>query len=176
MRNRGHGVRGVHFELCIPLRLPLAPPAPLPPTRSPAPFPFHDADSVRVLRLSELAELGSSSFSVRATVLVVDDSDANRRLLRRYLLQMGCTVVDAADGDEVLGALDERAAAGRPVDIVLMDIVMGRMGGLEAVRAMREAGWALPVVAVTGSADADDAAECERGCAAACSLGALVFT
>ena len=160
MRNRADGARGVHFELSIPLRVVLvSSDAPLLPAPARVGVSGATCGSGGVVRVEPTVVY----FPVRATVLVVDDSDANRRLLRRYLQQLGCTVLGASDGDEVLGALEANIAnSDLPVDIVLMDISMERMDGRVALRAMRGAGWTLPVVATTGDAGAREAAECER--------------
>ena len=159
VRNRADGARGVHFELSIPLRVLLvSSDAPL---AAPARVGVSSATSGSgsVVRVEPTVVY----FPVRATVLVVDDSDANRRLLRRYLQQLGCTVLVASDGDEVLGALEANiASSDLPVDVVLMDISMERMDGRAALRAMRDAGWTLPVVATTGDGGAREAAECEQ--------------
>ncbi len=107
----------------------------------------------------------------------MDDSAGNRRILRRMLQQLGCTVVEASDGDEVIGALARATEeTGRAVDIVLTDIEMARVSGSTAVVAARRAGWTLPIVAVTGNAIAEDVAI--RACAAcreAQLCGVLVF-
>ena len=160
MRNRADGARGVHFELSIPLRVLLVS-SDAPPRTAPARVGVSGATSGSgsVMRVKRTAVL----LPVRATVLVVDDSDANRRLIQRYLQQLGCTVLEASDGDEVLGALEANiASSDLAVDIVFMDISMERMDGRAALRAMRDAGWTLPVVATTGDADAREAAECEQ--------------
>jgi CheY-like chemotaxis protein len=99
---------------------------------------------------------------LKQRVLVVDDSEGNRRLARRMLQQLGCAVVEAGDGDEVPAALAAAAAAasGASVDVVLMDIEMARVGGVAAVAALRRAGADMPVLAVTGNASAEDVATC----------------
>jgi CheY-like chemotaxis protein len=63
-------------------------------------------------------------------------------------------------GAQVLGALAGAAAEGVSVDVVLMDIMMTRLDGVSAVGGMRRAGWATPVIAVTGNSDTSSAAEC----------------
>jgi CheY-like chemotaxis protein len=61
-----------------------------------------------------------------ARVLVVDDSEANRRFASFAARKLGCTVTTACDGDEVVAAVASAAAAGTPYDVVLMDLVMVR--------------------------------------------------
>jgi CheY-like chemotaxis protein len=66
--------------------------------------------------------------SLPATVLVVDDEQLMRRIVRRQLEALGCTVMEAARGPEALRLLFETRAA---VDLVLSDIVMPVMNGTE---------------------------------------------
>jgi two-component system chemotaxis response regulator CheY len=67
-----------------------------------------------------------------ANVLVVDDSSLSRRTSRRILESAGHVVTEAADG---LSAL-ERYAIDRP-DVVLLDVTMAEMNGLEVLAQMR---------------------------------------
>jgi DNA-binding NarL/FixJ family response regulator len=78
-------------------------------------------------------------------VLLVDDQDLVRSGLRRILRRKDGFVVvaECADGDEVLDALAEQ-----PVDVVVMDLRMKRVDGIEATRRLAEAGGP-PVLALT---------------------------
>lgn len=67
-----------------------------------------------------------------ANILVVDDSSLSRRVSRRILEDAGHVVTDVADG---LTAL-ERYALDRP-DLVLLDVTMTEMDGLEVLRQLR---------------------------------------
>ncbi len=82
-------------------------------------------------------------------VLLAEDNQVNRLFLRHFLLEAGCEVQCAGSGGEVLDLL-----VGATFDLVLMDIQMPEMDGMEATRRIREgaAGEAvrsLPVVALT---------------------------
>jgi two-component system chemotaxis response regulator CheY len=77
-------------------------------------------------------------------VLLVDDSGLARRSTRRVLEQAGYTVVEAEDG---LSAL-ERFAMERP-DLVLLDLVMNGMHGLDVLSKLRELDPAARVVVMT---------------------------
>jgi two-component system cell cycle sensor histidine kinase/response regulator CckA len=68
------------------------------------------------------------SRSLPATVLVVDDEPAMRRILRRQLEGLGCTVLEAGSGPEALPLFFCRRGA---VDLVLSDVVMPEMNGTE---------------------------------------------
>ncbi|MGW4636251.1 response regulator [Nocardia sp. NPDC004415] len=79
------------------------------------------------------------------TVLVVDDQELVRGGLRRILRRRdGFTVTECADGDEVAAAV----AAERP-DVVLMDLRMKRVGGIDATRLLRARPDAPPVLVLT---------------------------
>lgn len=78
-------------------------------------------------------------------VLVVDDQELVRGGLRRILRRRdGFAVSECADGDEVPAAI----AANRP-DVVLMDLRMKRIGGIEATRTLRTRADAPPVLMLT---------------------------
>lgn len=70
---------------------------------------------------------------MKANVLVVDDSSLARRMLRRILEELGYDVEEATDGASAL----ERYFLKRP-DIVMLDMVMTGMYGLEVIAKMRE--------------------------------------
>lgn len=79
------------------------------------------------------------------SVLVVDDQELVRGGLRRILRRRdGFTVSECADGDEVVAAV----AADRP-DVVLMDLRMKRVGGIDATRLLRARHDAPPVLVLT---------------------------
>ena len=79
-----------------------------------------------------------------ANILVVDDSSLSRRTSRRILESAGHAVTEAADG---LSAL-ERYAVDRP-DVVLLDVTMAEMDGLEVLAQMRAMDPAARVVMAT---------------------------
>jgi CheY-like chemotaxis protein len=93
-------------------------------------------------------------------VLVVDDSQAQRTRIRSALERAGLTVVgEAEDGAQAL----TQAAAHHP-DVVLMDLRMPRMDGVQATRILRRQQPDTPVVLWTGDDDAQlDRAVCTSG-------------
>ncbi len=84
------------------------------------------------------------SSAPRPRVLVVDDDKAVRESLRRSLEFNGYDVSLAADGAEALAGI----GVSHP-DVVVMDVMMPRLDGLEATRAMRAAGHDLPILVLT---------------------------
>lgn len=80
----------------------------------------------------------------RPSVLVVDDDRAVRESLRRSLEFNGYAVTCAGDGHEALTTLGSTHP-----DVVVMDVMMPRMNGLEATRAIRAAGDRVPVLVLT---------------------------
>jgi two-component system, cell cycle sensor histidine kinase and response regulator CckA len=60
------------------------------------------------------------------TILVVEDDTAVRELIRKTLAAEGCRILEAENGSEALGLLEQRE---KPVDLVLTDVVMPEMGG-----------------------------------------------
>ncbi len=77
-------------------------------------------------------------------VLVVDDDRAVRESLRRSLQFNGYDVVLAGDGAEALAGF-----GGFAPDVVIMDVMMPRLDGLEATRALRAAGNDVPILVLT---------------------------
>jgi two-component system chemotaxis sensor kinase CheA len=108
------------------------------------PSPNH-GDSA--LSASVFASGGAMPASGRV-VLLVDDSQMTRELLRGLLERAGHRVVEVADADEALRALQARR-----FDVVVSDVQMPRRDGVELTRAIRgdPAFARLPVVLVTSS-------------------------
>jgi len=86
-------------------------------------------------------------------ILIVDDVVANRQMLADLLHGLGFAVDEAGDGKEALRQMH----LGSP-DLVLMDIMMPVMDGLEATRQIRaNAAWRdIPIIAISASATTDD--------------------
>ena len=116
------------------------------------------ADAVEEVRPVEDAVAPVEDAGRVPCVLVVDDHPVNREVARIMLEAFGCEVVEVCDGQEAV-----EAVAGQPFDLVLMDVRMPRMDGLEAtrrIRALPDAGGALSIVAMTADAMPEDVSRC----------------
>ncbi|MDR6996182.1 signal transduction histidine kinase [Aeromonas salmonicida] len=88
-------------------------------------------------------------------VLVVEDSPVNQLVVSLMLQKLVTRVRLAANGLEALAQVAEQ----KP-DLILMDMRMPQMDGLEATRRLRELGCKMPIVALTANAMAEDRARC----------------
>ena len=96
-------------------------------------------------------------------VLVAEDNGVNQKVAVRLLNRLGHTADVVANGAEAVGAVRRQSGAGRPYDIVLMDIQMPEMDGLEATRRIRADGdlAAQPtIIALTANAMQGDREAC----------------
>jgi PAS domain S-box-containing protein len=84
-------------------------------------------------------------------VLLVDDDPAVRETAAATLADLGCHVVEAPGGEAALQALK---AGGEPPDIALLDLAMPEMNGADLARRIHELRPGLPILFVTGHADA----------------------
>lgn len=91
--------------------------------------------------------MAEPSPQARATVLVVDDEDALRGLLARVLAQAGFAVLEAADGERALQVV--RSFDGQ-LSVVLTDLDMPVMNGIEFYRIFRPLYPTIPIVFITG--------------------------
>lgn len=88
-----------------------------------------------------------------ARVLIADDSETILLLLRTRLEMEGYEVVTAEDGVEVIEAIQN----GPPPDILLLDAMMPRKSGIDALRELRASGVDTPVLIVSAHQDEMDA-------------------
>jgi hypothetical protein len=83
-------------------------------------------------------------------VLLVEDEDAVRQIIRRTLAKAGYAVVEAIDGLDALTILEAQA---KSIDIVLSDVAMPRMDGRQLADHIRVRWPSLPVVMMSGFAN-----------------------
>src|SRR5437868_4082720 len=87
------------------------------------------------------------------TLLLVDDSEVNLDMLSRRLQRKGFIVLTASSGQAALDIV-----AKQPVDLVVLDLMMPEMDGIEVLRRLRlqTQGPAIPVIMATAKTDASD--------------------
>jgi two-component system sensor histidine kinase/response regulator len=90
-----------------------------------------------------------------AEILVVEDNPMNQMVVRELLETAGAAVVVAANGREALEQVARRA-----FHLILMDLQMPELGGIETARRLRAGGCEVPIVAMTASAMPGDAQRC----------------
>jgi two-component system cell cycle sensor histidine kinase/response regulator CckA len=86
----------------------------------------------------------------RETVLVVEDEDEVRELVRQVLENSGYTVLTASDGVE---AIEVATASKIPVHLVITDVVMPKMGGPEAAKSLEKRFPGVSVLYISGYTD-----------------------
>ncbi|MBN2793918.1 MAG: PAS domain S-box protein [Clostridia bacterium] len=93
----------------------------------------------------------------RKHVLVVDDDDVNRLIIKKYLEKQGITYVEAKDGSEAV-----EFSKAEKFDFILMDCQMPIMDGFEATKIIRtnEYGHQIPIIAMTAYAFKSDKEKC----------------
>src|SRR6185436_12221264 len=89
-----------------------------------------------------------------ARVLIVDDDAASRRLLDVRLRPLECDVTTAGNGEQGLTAI----RTDQP-DLVLLDLQMPRMSGIEVLGAMRKEGIDVPTIVITAHGSIEAAVE-----------------
>ncbi|MEJ0027049.1 MAG: sigma-54 dependent transcriptional regulator [Rhizomicrobium sp.] len=94
------------------------------------------------------------------TILVVDDDPVQRRLLEAAITRSGMHVVTAPGGGPALDLIG--GPRGEQINLVLLDLVMPDMGGLEVLGKLRPAHPELPVIVLTAKGGIDSAVEAMR--------------
>lgn len=89
-----------------------------------------------------------------ASILLVEDNEINRLVAREMLTEIGCTITEATDGQEGIDIAEVKK-----FDVILMDISMPKIDGLEATRMIRDGegpNAKAPIIALTAHALPDD--------------------
>ena len=98
--------------------------------------------------------------SLSGRVLLAEDGEDNQNLIASHLRKVGVDVTIATNGREAVDQVKARA-----FDLVLMDMQMPEMDGYSATRTLRQLGHALPIIALTANAMAEDRVKClDAGC------------
>jgi len=86
-------------------------------------------------------------------ILIVDDEGSFRFAASLSLRQEGYEVSEAQNGKEAFKMITDRQRLGRPYDLIVLDIQMPEVNGLELFGDLRKLGIATPVIFITGYAD-----------------------
>ncbi|MBX7144938.1 MAG: response regulator [Oligoflexia bacterium] len=132
---------GLGSEFSFTLKLPLPSRKEAPPKPQPAKY------------TSQISALHATKF----TVLVAEDNAVNTKLVTAILAKCGYKVICAADGVEAVEQFSKH-----PIDIILMDLQMPRMSGIEATKNIRtmSSGAKVPIIALTAHAFEESKDEC----------------
>jgi adenylate cyclase len=105
------------------------------------------------IHMTENNNAMNNGLSEQAAILVVDDNEMNRDLLSRRLLKKGFAVDVAEDGFRALEWIESN-----PCDLVLLDIMMPGMSGIEVLEKVRETrdGTELPIIMATAKDTRED--------------------
>jgi signal transduction histidine kinase/CheY-like chemotaxis protein len=111
------------------------------------------------LAAGAVAPAGHSFEAGSLSILLVEDNDANRRVVRMMLAELGLDADEAASGIEAV-----KRARQRHYDLILMDVQMPDIDGLEATRRIREGESDLPtfILALTANVMESDEARCRE--------------
>jgi CheY-like chemotaxis protein len=120
---------------------------------------FQDEERAALNRRNDVPHYSNQVPMRRLRILLAEDNLVNQRLVVRLLEKLGHTMLIANTGHEVLTILDQQ-----PVDLILMDVQMPEMDGLEATAVIREQehrrGGHLPIIALTAHAMKGDQERC----------------
>lgn len=95
-------------------------------------------------------------------VLVAEDDQAMRNLLVEQLRKRGYDVIEAANGIEVLEILTKSLPGENAIDLIVSDIRMPGVTGLEILAGLRSSQWSTRVILITAFGDARTHAEAAR--------------
>jgi two-component system response regulator HydG len=91
---------------------------------------------------------------MKTKILVVDDEASHRQMLEVVLTTEGYEVYQAGDGEEAITAVKERF-----YDLIVMDVRMSQVGGIEALRRIKELSPGIPVIIMTAYASVNTAVD-----------------
>lgn len=88
----------------------------------------------------------------RLKILVVDDENRMRKLIRDFLVKSGYEVLEAEDGEK---AVDTFMLV-KDISLIILDVMMPKMDGITVVQTLRRQGNSIPVIMLTAKSEIDD--------------------
>ena len=106
-------------------------------------------------------ELAAAIGPKKANVLVAEDDPDMRRLVAAVLRGAGHRVVEATDGLQILDRIDSTICSARPhlFDVIVTDVHMPGLSGLDVLAALRCTRWTTPVILITAFGDEETRSE-----------------
>jgi len=98
------------------------------------------------------AAKSDATVDLKLRVLLAEDNLVNQKLALRMLERMGCSVVLAENGKDAVAVFE----SDRNLDVVLMDIQMPMLDGLDTTRQLRKINFTKPIIALSASAYKED--------------------
>jgi PAS domain S-box-containing protein len=142
--------RGSRFELRLPLQA------------APDSQPVHRLDARTGAPMPP--SITSATLDGRR-ILLAEDGEDNQRLISVLLRAVGAEVTVVPNGRQALEAIEWALAGGPPFDLLLTDMQMPELDGYSLARTLRASGNAMPIVALTAHAMAEDRQRClDAGC------------
>ena len=127
---------------------------------------IHEIELVKpdlVIHSGEPEELLAETRKLDCRVLVVDDRRDVRHISQHFLEKAGAKVATAEDGQKGIDAAIAARDAGQPFDLIVMDMQMPNVDGLQAVAQLRSANIEWPIIALTADAMKGDRDRCLNG-------------
>jgi signal transduction histidine kinase/CheY-like chemotaxis protein len=104
----------------------------------------------------DLLYTGNQGPVFEGEVLVCEDNEMNQDVIREHLRKAGLKTVICGNGEDGIKAAEKRMKSGRPFDLILMDVHMPVMDGLEAAQKLLAMGNTTPIVAMTANVMSKD--------------------
>ncbi|MEO8271972.1 MAG: ATP-binding protein, partial [Aureliella sp.] len=108
-------------------------------------------------------ETAASPQSLHCRVLIVDDRRDVRHISQHFLEKAGASVVTGEDGRQGIDLALAARDSGQPFDVIVMDMQMPNVDGMQATAELRSAGIASPIIALTADAMKGDREKCLNG-------------